>query len=233
MQVYSAVGGDHLSGVVSSIRVAKIHGQKTAHASRVIQRSRNDYDFDDTSVISQPDSALEAFSKVIAPVRKSPAGPSHDAPLIGLNGFRGTTKDPVHDPAWMEETAVHEIAHPIGQARSANSLANDFWKKRWEEHGRPELKKYSSDKSREHQRTFDDRWFRSSYAGVTYPRGSSQSRDARSPDYVQNNVGNFFDTEIITMGAQGIYSNPKQFLEQDPEHFFLVAGVLSGRFFRK
>jgi len=230
MSFYSKVAGERFSGLMRSIKVVKIPANKTQYASRP-GGIQNDYDLDDLANVSDK----ITFTK---PTWQSGSIVDHTiesverAPFIALRGYLSGTKEASEGIERSNQVAIHEIAHPLGQSRKANYLMNDFWKKRYEEHGSPQLTLYApGDSSRSHQRTFDDKWFQSKYSGVTYPRGTA-STGARSKTYVQDNIGNFGDTELFTMGIQHVYESPLEFMRHDPEHFFATVGVISGRFVR-
>jgi hypothetical protein len=229
MAFYSRVTGGRFSGLLSSIKVVKIPANKTQHASRP-GGIQIDYDLDDLSKVSEKMS-------FIRPTWQNGSLVGHTkeridrAPFIALRGYRSGTKEASEGIERSNQVAIHEIAHPLGQSRKANELLNGLWKKRYEEHGSPELKRYSSEQSRDHQRTFDDRWFGDRYSGVTYPRATAAT-GPRQKTYVKDNIGNFGDTELFTMGMQHIYSSPLEFMRHDPEHFFATVGIISGRFVR-
>jgi hypothetical protein len=239
MEFYSRVAGAKFSGVLKSIQVVKVAANKTQFATRP-GRIDNDYDLDNVTPLSAKHEFLDHSNLQRVSIEKKPIiglrglTDGHRIVVDPKTGISTTVKDKVRTETKLraDEVAIHEIAHPLGQSASVNKLMNDLWTKRYEEHGRPQLKRYSSGSGREHQVTFDDRWFGSNYSAVTYPRDRAATKDHKSPTYVQDNVGKWGDTELFTMGIQHIHTNPLQFMRADPEHFFSTVGVITGRFVR-
>jgi hypothetical protein len=240
MTFYAKVAGARFSGILKSIRVGKVAANKGQFATRP-GRIDNDYDLDNVAPLNATHDFIDAKGQKVSVTKQ---------PIIGLRGLTDgerivvdpktgistivKDKVPTESKLRADEVAIHEIAHPLGQSASVNKLMNDLWAKRYVEHKRPKLKRYSSDSGREHQVTFDDSWYGGNYSAVTYPQEQARisGKNHKSPTYVSDNIGKWGDTELFTMGMQHIHTTPLEFMRADPEHFFATVGVITGRFVR-
>ena len=133
-------------------------------------------------------------------------------------------------------TVIHEIMHPVENYADGGRIQNRsvaFIEKR-------QIEKYGIDKKTggpagyeklggdfgDDEKAFEDSWVErggSAYTGKMY----DYNPDAKSFDERNEHV---HGTELLSMGVQRMYENPKDFYEQDREHFEFTLANIQGDF---
>lgn len=106
------------------------------------------------------------------------------------------------------DTLWHEYGHAVEHVNEeATAFANTLRDERAKGDARRRLKDIDGGGYDDHEITYEDKWA-DKYTGKWYGHQSS--------------------TEVLSMGVQHFMDNPIAFHRRDPDHFALVAGVLSG-----
>ncbi len=127
---------------------------------------------------------------------------THGGNVINIGDVKGQTKES------LIETIVHEMGHVIeGNNKDVRRMCNEFVSMRTRGEKEVDLEQFGMPGEMGKKDSFDKAFRESSayYIGKTYPGA---------------------ETEVLSMGIQKLYSDPKGFMEKDPQYAALVIMAL-------
>jgi len=167
-------------------------------------------------VQAKADKAAKFFEKVLHP---SVIGGSSEAVEVDL----GSSGDRAHakvekkiiamDPSDAAETFVHEMAHVF----ESNSKQSDY---------AAMSSAFLFNRAKETQGSDMPK---ASHMGGVYRSNEQRVEDKLSGAYAEKWYGGRYASEVISMGAQQLFSDPLRFAEEHPEHFDFTVAYLHGK----
>ncbi len=127
-------------------------------------------------------------------------------------------------------TIVHELGHALEhQSPHVHERAVEFLLKRAKESGAAvkQIADMTGDRYESHELAIDDK-FTDPYAGKLYVKYHYGEADAYPGPVWEWPKDSFESTEVVSMGMQRLYENPRRFAKDDPEYFAFIVGLIQG-----